>query len=56
MNAVQGKYRGKPVYYRVYHELIQAAQYRGTTTYQDIAAIVGLPMSGSYMGIYTPVG
>ena len=27
-----------------------AAQYRGVTTYQDVAAIMGLPQSGSHMG------
>lgn len=34
----------------VYSELIKAAQYHGTTTYQAIAEIMGLPMRGSYMG------
>ena len=50
MDAMKGKYRRKPVYYRVYHEPIQAAQYRGTTTYQDVAIMMGLPTSGNYMG------
>jgi len=51
MNAItqRNKYRGNPVYLRVYHELIQAAQYRGTTTYQDVAVIMGLPTTGNYM-------
>jgi hypothetical protein len=31
-------------------ELVRAAQYRGITTYQDIAVIMGLPMKGSHMG------
>jgi hypothetical protein len=30
--------------------VVRAAQYRGVTTYQDIAAIMGLPMKGSHMG------
>lgn len=50
MSAAQDKHPGKPVYYRVHHELIQAAQYRGTTTYQDTAVIVGLPTPGNYVG------
>ena len=50
MNDAQDRYRGKPVYFRVYHELIQAAQYRGVTTYQDVAVIMGLPTTGSHMG------
>jgi hypothetical protein len=31
-------------------KLVRAAQYRGLTTYQDIAVIMGLPVSGSHMG------
>lgn len=31
-------------------ELVRAAQYRGLTTYQDIAVIMGLPQKGSMMG------
>jgi hypothetical protein len=34
----------------VYSELIQAAQYRGVTTYQAIAEIMGLRLSGAHMG------
>ena len=30
--------------------MVRAAQYRGVTTYQDIAVILGLPLSGSHMG------
>lgn len=44
------KYRGSKAYYLVYSELITAARYRGTITYQEIAKIMGLPMSGNYMG------
>jgi PII-like signaling protein len=47
---VKDKYRGKTVYFHVLAELVRAAQYRGATTYQDIALIMGLPSSGSYMG------
>lgn len=34
-------------------ELVRAAQYRGITTYQDIAVIMGLPQKGAYMGAET---
>jgi hypothetical protein len=50
MPQVSNKYRGTPVYFHVMAELVRAAQYRGLTTYQDIAVIMGLPMSGSHMG------
>ena len=49
MNTVQGKYRGKKEYSLVYTELITAAKYRGTVTYQEIAQIMGLPLSGNHM-------
>ncbi len=44
------EYRGTKEYAFVYTELITAAKHRGTITYQEIAKIVGLPMSGSHMG------
>jgi len=44
------KYRGSKEYLLVYCELIGAARYRGMTTYQAIADIMGLPLRGSYMG------
>jgi hypothetical protein len=50
MRKVKDKYRGTPVYFHVMAELVRAAQYRGLTTYQDIAVIMGLPSSGSHMG------
>jgi hypothetical protein len=50
MSEVQDKYRGSREYLLVYCELIRAARYRGTTTYQAVAEIVGLPLTGSYMG------
>jgi hypothetical protein len=43
-------YHGTKEYAFIYTELITAAKYRGTITYQEIAKIVGLPMSGSHMG------
>lgn len=47
-------YRGSKEHILVHCELISAARYRGTTTYQTIADIMGLPLSGAYMG--TEVG
>jgi hypothetical protein len=50
MSVVAKKYRGTTKYFHVMAELVRAAQYRGLTTYQDIALITALPLSGSYMG------
>ena len=50
MPIVKDKYRGKTVYFHVHAELVRAAQYGGFTTYQDIAVIMALPLSGSHMG------
>ncbi len=50
MKHIKDRYRGKTVYFHVLAELVRAAQYRGTTTYQDIAVIMGLPTSGNLMG------
>lgn len=50
MSIVKDKYRGTTTYFHVMGELVRAAQYRGVTTYQDVAAIMGLPQSGNYMG------
>jgi len=47
--VVADKYRGKKEYHLAYQELITAARYRGTVTYQEIAQIMGLPLSGQYM-------
>jgi hypothetical protein len=49
MSVVENHYRGKKEYALVYSELIVAAKYRGTITYQEIAQIVGLPLQGNYM-------
>lgn len=53
MHHVKDKYRGTTKYFHVMAELVRAAQYRGLTTYQDIAVIMGLPLTGSYMGSAT---
>jgi alkylated DNA nucleotide flippase Atl1 len=50
MPAVKDRYRGTTQYFHVLAELVRAAQYRGVTTYQNIALIMGLPLSGSHMG------
>jgi hypothetical protein len=50
MSIVHDKYRGKTEYFHVLAELIRAAQYRGTTTYQDIAVIMDITVTGSHMG------
>ena len=44
------QYCGSKEYAFIYTELITAAKYRGTITYQEIAKIIELPMSGSHMG------
>ncbi len=36
-------------YHLIYAELIRAARHRGTVTYQELAHVVGLPLSGNYM-------
>jgi hypothetical protein len=51
MSLVENRYRGKKEYTLVYSELITAARYRGTVTYQEIAKLIGLPLRGSYMGM-----
>ena len=50
MTTVKNRYRGTTKYVHVLAELVRAAQYGGVTTYQDIAAIMGLPQSGQHMG------
>jgi hypothetical protein len=50
MSEVLVKYRGTREYALVYSEMISAARYRGVTTYQAVAQIMGLPLTGNYMG------
>ena len=38
---------------RVYRLLINAAEYRGTVTYGEVAKIMGLPQSGNLMSMRT---
>jgi hypothetical protein len=44
------KYKGQIIYQKVYWDLSQAAQYHGYVTYQEIAQMMGLHISGNYMG------
>jgi len=50
MSIVADKYRGTKEYHIVFSELSIAARYRGIVTYQEIARIIGLPITGSHMG------
>jgi hypothetical protein len=50
MTIVENRYRGSKEYHLIYCELIHAAQHRGLVTYQEIAKIMGLPLSGNHMG------
>lgn len=47
---VTDKYRGTGEYYIVFNELVAAARYRGTITYQEVADMIGLPIVGAHMG------
>lgn len=46
MELEMSKYRITKDYVHVYIELITAARYRGTVTYQEIAQILELPLHG----------
>lgn len=48
-DVVPKKYRGTPEYTQIRNLLIRAAQSRGTTTYGEIAVIMGLPPQGNHM-------
>ena len=50
MAITSGTYRGTKEYTLIFVELITAAKYRGTITYQEIAKIIGLPLQGNLMG------
>jgi hypothetical protein len=49
MSTVEKPYRGTKEFALVHAELITAAKFRGTVTYQEIAQLVGLPLVGNYM-------
>ena len=50
MPVVKTKYRGTKEYFIVLAELITAARFRGVVTYQEVAKLIGFPLTGSYMG------
>jgi hypothetical protein len=44
------EYLNSKAYFLVYSELINAARYRGFTTYQELALLMGLRLQGNLMG------
>jgi hypothetical protein len=50
VTPTMSKYRGTKEYLLAYAELLQAARYRGVMTYQAVAQIMGLPLTGNNMG------
>lgn len=51
--VVTNRYRSTPSYHRVFSELITAARYRGTVTYQEVAVVMGIETLGVRMGTET---
>jgi hypothetical protein len=49
MPKVSDRYRGTTDYARVLAELVRAAEYRGLTTYQDIAVTLGVQIQGEHL-------
>lgn len=49
MPTMEGKYRGTREYFLVHRELVNAAQYRGTVTYTEVARILGISQAGHHM-------
>jgi hypothetical protein len=43
-------YRGLGQYFLMFNEVAAAGRYRGTVTYQELAHLIGLQISGNYMG------
>jgi hypothetical protein len=50
MDAQGGKYRDTKEFRLVYSKLIEVARSRGLTTYQHVAKIMQLPLTGNLMG------
>ena len=50
MSVATDKYRGTGEYFLVFNELVKAARHRGSATYQELADLIGLPVTGDYMG------
>lgn len=53
MTVYKKNFKDSKEYLLVYCELIKAAQTRRTLGYQDIATIMGLPMTGNWMARQT---
>jgi hypothetical protein len=53
MRKICTRFRGTVAYYQVLMELLRAAQYRGVTTYQEIAWIMGLQSNNGFMNAAT---
>jgi hypothetical protein len=53
VSIVPDKYRGTTTYQLVVCRLLTAARHRGYVTYQEIAKVMGLPLTGSHMGSQT---
>lgn len=53
MTLISDKYRGSGEYFLVFNELVTAARYRGTITYEEIADLIGLLIAGAHMGVET---
>jgi len=43
------RYRGTGEYFLVFAELVRAAKHRGTVTYQELADMIALPLTGNHM-------
>lgn len=50
MDTQGNKYRDTKEFRIVYSKLIEVACCRGLTTYQHVAKIMGLPLTGNFMG------
>jgi len=50
MGSPKLKFQGKKKFYLIYSELITAARYKGLVTYQEIAKLLGMPLTGQNMG------
>jgi hypothetical protein len=46
---MESKAHGSKEYHLMYAQVITAARYRGTVTYQELADLVGLPLTGHHM-------
>jgi hypothetical protein len=47
---IQMEYKSTGEYFLVFSRLVEAARFRGTVTYQELADVMGLPITGNFMG------